>query len=174
MRRRGGQGSCIGEGNGNPLQDSRLENPMDRGAWRATVHGVHGVAKSQTRLSAGQQQPRAEDRLQRPEAGGARSVCCFPLFPGQAARAARGPPGVLGPSCFVNQGKGPSNGPLRSPPPHSSPNLKACEICPPPSVNKPPAAAAAPPSNADPVGIQDGEKQDFGPRLFWCIMKSKE
>ena len=33
--------------NGNPLQDSRLENPMDRGAWRATVHGV---AESQTQL----------------------------------------------------------------------------------------------------------------------------
>ena len=37
-----------GEGNGNPLQYSCLENPMDRGAWRATVHGV---AKSQTQLS---------------------------------------------------------------------------------------------------------------------------
>ena len=37
-----------GEGNGNPLQYSCLENPMDRGAWWATVHGV---AKSQTRLS---------------------------------------------------------------------------------------------------------------------------
>ena len=34
-----------GEGNGNPLQYSRLENPMDRGAWLATVHGV---TKSQT------------------------------------------------------------------------------------------------------------------------------
>ena len=34
-----------GEGNGNPLQYSCLENPMDRGAWWATVHGV---AKSQT------------------------------------------------------------------------------------------------------------------------------
>ena len=34
-----------GEGNGNPLQCSCLENSMDRGAWRATVHGV---AKSQT------------------------------------------------------------------------------------------------------------------------------
>ena len=32
----------------NPLQRSCLENPMDRGAWRATVHGV---AKSQTQLS---------------------------------------------------------------------------------------------------------------------------
>ena len=29
-----------GEGNGNPLQYSCLENPMDRGAWWATVHGV--------------------------------------------------------------------------------------------------------------------------------------
>ena len=37
-----------GEGNGNPLQYSCLENSMDRGAWRATVHGV---AKSWTRLS---------------------------------------------------------------------------------------------------------------------------
>ena len=37
--------SCIGEGNGNPLQYSRLENPMDGGAWRATVQRV---AKSQT------------------------------------------------------------------------------------------------------------------------------
>ena len=30
-----------GEGNGNPLQYSCLENPMDRGAWWATVHGGH-------------------------------------------------------------------------------------------------------------------------------------
>ena len=36
---------CTGEGNGNPLQDSCLENPMNRGAWWATVHGV---AQSQT------------------------------------------------------------------------------------------------------------------------------
>ena len=40
--------SCIGEGNGNPLQYSCLENPMDGGAWWASVHGV---AKSRTRLS---------------------------------------------------------------------------------------------------------------------------
>ena len=32
--------SCIGEGNGNPLQCSCLENPRDRGAWWATVYGV--------------------------------------------------------------------------------------------------------------------------------------
>ena len=39
-----GSGRSPGEGNGNPLQYSCLENPMDRGAW-----WVHGVAKSQTR-----------------------------------------------------------------------------------------------------------------------------
>ena len=38
--------SCIGEGNGNPLQCSCLENPRDGGAWWA----VHGVAQSRTRL----------------------------------------------------------------------------------------------------------------------------
>ena len=39
--------SCIGEGNGNPLQCSCLENPRDRGAWWAAVYGV---AQSQTWL----------------------------------------------------------------------------------------------------------------------------
>ena len=43
-----GLGRSLGEGNGNPLQYSCLEHPMDRGAWWATVHGVE---KSQTRLS---------------------------------------------------------------------------------------------------------------------------
>ena len=33
-------GRFPGEGNGNPLQCSCLENPMDRGAWQATLHGV--------------------------------------------------------------------------------------------------------------------------------------
>ena len=33
-------GLVIGEGNGNPLQYYCLENPMDRGAWKATVHAV--------------------------------------------------------------------------------------------------------------------------------------
>ena len=42
-----GSGGSPGEGNGNPLQCSCLENPMDRGAWQATVHRV---TKSQTRL----------------------------------------------------------------------------------------------------------------------------
>ena len=35
-----GLGRSLGEGNGNPLHYSCLENPMDRGAWGATVHGV--------------------------------------------------------------------------------------------------------------------------------------
>ena len=35
-----GSGRSPGEGNGYPLQDSCLENPTDRGAWRATLHGV--------------------------------------------------------------------------------------------------------------------------------------
>ena len=43
-----GLGRSPGEGNGNPLHYSCLENPMDGGAWRAAVHGV---AKSRTRLS---------------------------------------------------------------------------------------------------------------------------
>ena len=43
-----GSGRFPGEGNGNPLQYSCLENPMDRGTWWATVHGV---SKSWTRLS---------------------------------------------------------------------------------------------------------------------------
>ena len=43
-----GLGRSPGEGNGNPLQHACLENPMDRGAWRAVVHGV---TKSWKRLS---------------------------------------------------------------------------------------------------------------------------
>ena len=43
-----GLGRSAGEGNGNPLQYSCLENPMDRGTWQATAQGV---AKSHWRLS---------------------------------------------------------------------------------------------------------------------------
>ena len=35
-----GSGRSAGEGNGNPLQYSCLENPMDRGAWWAIIHGI--------------------------------------------------------------------------------------------------------------------------------------
>ena len=44
-------GRSLGEGNGNPLQCSCLENPVDREACQTTIHGV---TKSQTRLSAGE------------------------------------------------------------------------------------------------------------------------
>ena len=43
-----GLGRSPGRGHGNPLQYSYLENPMDRGAWQAIVHGV---TKSWTQLS---------------------------------------------------------------------------------------------------------------------------
>ena len=43
-----GSGRFPGEGNGNPLQYSCLENPMDREAWHATLHGIE---KGRTRLS---------------------------------------------------------------------------------------------------------------------------
>ena len=43
-----GLGRSSGEQNGNPLQYSCLGNPMDRGSWQATVHGV---SKSRPRLS---------------------------------------------------------------------------------------------------------------------------
>ena len=43
-----GYGRSPGEGNGNPLQYSCLENPMDRGTWWATIHGV---TNSWTQLS---------------------------------------------------------------------------------------------------------------------------
>ena len=43
-----GSGRYPGEGNGNPVKYSCLENPIDRGAWRATVQGV---TKSQTGIS---------------------------------------------------------------------------------------------------------------------------
>ena len=41
-----GSGSSPGEGNGNPLQYSCLENPMHRGAWQATVHGIARVGQN--------------------------------------------------------------------------------------------------------------------------------
>ena len=43
-----GSGRCLGEENGNPLQYSCLENPRDRGAWQAPVHGVARVGHHPT------------------------------------------------------------------------------------------------------------------------------
>ena len=45
--------SCIGEGNGNPLQCSCLEHPRDRGAWWAAVYGVSQSRTRRKRLSSG-------------------------------------------------------------------------------------------------------------------------
>ena len=53
--------SCSGEGNGNSLQRSCLENPTDRGAWRATVHRV---AESRTRVSDSHTQTHTHTRVQ--------------------------------------------------------------------------------------------------------------
>ena len=53
--------SCIGEGNGNPLQCSCLENPRDGGAWWAAVYGV---TQSQTRLKRpSKQQQQRQGRI---------------------------------------------------------------------------------------------------------------
>ena len=54
-----GSGRSPGEGNGNPLQSSCLGNPMDRGAWQATAHGV---GTSRTWLSDWQQQQKLRVR----------------------------------------------------------------------------------------------------------------
>ena len=44
-----GLGRCSGEGNGNQLQNSRVENPKDRGAGRSTVHGVARLSDQTTK-----------------------------------------------------------------------------------------------------------------------------
>ena len=49
--------SCIGEGNGNPLQCSCLENPRDGGAWWAAVYGVARSRTRQKRLSSNSNSP---------------------------------------------------------------------------------------------------------------------
>ena len=46
-----GLGRALGEGNGNPLQFSCLGNPMDRGAWWATVHGVERESDTTEQLN---------------------------------------------------------------------------------------------------------------------------
>ena len=44
--------SCIGEGNGNPLQYSCLENPRDGGAWWAAIYGIAQIRTRLKRLSS--------------------------------------------------------------------------------------------------------------------------
>ena len=57
-----GSGRSPGGGHGNPLQYSCLGNSMDRGAWRATVHGV---AKSKIQLSNSQLSHKMKDSVSR-------------------------------------------------------------------------------------------------------------
>ena len=54
-----GLGRSSGEGNGNPLHCSCLENPMDRGAWPATVHGVAASDTTQVHTHGGDYSHRA-------------------------------------------------------------------------------------------------------------------
>ena len=58
--------SCTGEGNGNPLQCSCLENPRDRGAWSAAVYGVAQSRTRLKRLSSSSSKPQDETLLKAP------------------------------------------------------------------------------------------------------------
>ena len=51
-----GLGRSPGKENGSPLQDSCLENPMDRGAWRAAVHGVREADTTEATAQHGTRQ----------------------------------------------------------------------------------------------------------------------
>ena len=71
-----GSGGSPGEGNGNPLQYSCLENPMDRGAWRVAVPEV---TESRTRLSAPTEQRgsgRSLTLVHTPSTGWFHHCCC--------------------------------------------------------------------------------------------------
>ena len=87
-----GSGRSPGEGHGNPLQYSCLVNPMDRGAWRATVHGT---AKNWTRLKRLSMKARAHASLlhgvKMKWSAEEQPQCCLPkaLLPG-AGRLASG------------------------------------------------------------------------------------
>ena len=68
--------SCIGEGNGDPLQCSCLENPRDGGAWWAAVYGVAQSRTQLTRLSSSSSSSNTEPRfpLLPPQAGNERDI----------------------------------------------------------------------------------------------------
>ena len=82
-------GRSPGEGNGNPLQYSCLENSMDRGAWQATVHGV---AKSQTRLSDQQTDTRLNTRSYLQHAGSL--VAAYAIWASLVAQLVKNPPAM--------------------------------------------------------------------------------
>ena len=83
--------SCIGEGNGNPLQCSCLENPRDGGAWWAAVYGV---AQSRTRLKRHSSSSRVKNALNtgrsvRPVPGpGGRAAIALPVNSSGSGRLA--------------------------------------------------------------------------------------
>ena len=52
-----GSGRSPGEGNGNPCQYSCLDNPMDRGAWKAIVHGVEKESYTTEQLNRNNRHP---------------------------------------------------------------------------------------------------------------------
>ena len=59
-----GSGRSPGEGNGNPLQYSCLGNPIDRGAWRATVYGVAESDTTEQLKNSNKHSPEYISRLQ--------------------------------------------------------------------------------------------------------------
>ena len=87
-----GSGRCPGEGHGNPLQYSCLENPRDRGAWQATVYGVtrvrHNLATKQQQQKytlknlfwkLNQQDSISQDSEQAGLPSGSLSCLCYPI-----------------------------------------------------------------------------------------------
>ena len=82
--------SCIGEGNGNPLQCSCLENPRDGGAWWAAVSGVAQSRTRLKRLSSSSSSSRGHGLLCRPDCGSL-------LQTAASAARLRGRPGFAGP-----------------------------------------------------------------------------
>ena len=73
-----GSGRSSGGGNGNPLQYSCLGNPMDRGAWRATVHGVAKELDMTEQLNNNNNnllEQKQNARMTDGEAGGCQQLC---------------------------------------------------------------------------------------------------
>ena len=113
--------SCVGEGNGNPLQGSCLENPRDGGAWWAAVYGVAQSRTRLKRLSSGSSQEdsighratkpkRHNDRACALEPTRSSPWACVPLTPQPARSRAHalqpGKPAVRSP-CTATKGEPP-------------------------------------------------------------------
>ena len=72
--------SCIGQGNGNPLQCSCLENPRDGGAWWAAVYGVAQSRTRQKRLSSSSSSSRTIVHLVCPDSVSLHALACEQPF----------------------------------------------------------------------------------------------